>query len=495
MKKHWILFCLTFVHLVIAILGYINYPGSAVSFLFFTLSFYLCLLVAYFKKHQSSLCFLGGMLYLGFFVKICMHLFLSAAFVEPIGNFRGGSQEWSEVLNVSSIGILGYVLSVIVTFPKLNKNLISFDKSKSYNLRGNSYSYGLKLFMPILFIITIGVAILNLNLGINLSGVAAITILPWPLNAIIGWLLYVGFGLVAAHISQIEFNNGARVRWGYYYLLFEAFVSSISIISRGLFLFHTIPSLYVLFQNRTRLMRSYLNLFKHLILIVALYFVSSIAAVSSLRGYYYNYDFSSEKRVTTFVSQGVSQGKLFSLTKESQIILNNLQRIFVDRWVGAEGVMAITTYPYRNFNLLWDSMTSVPKYGTQDVYNKISGSFYAPNDHYVFTTIPGPIATLYYTGSLIFVFGGMFIFSLIIFSFEYLISFTFENAFMNCFLGFYAANSVAQFGLSPLPLIKSYTMTIFGLGLSYLVLKRFGKFSRIKTCENIGGPLFSEGHR
>lgn len=464
-------------HFVLGALGISKYTGTTSSYVFFVMAFFLCAYSVFKKRNQPGLFFLGVMLYLGFYVKIVAHLFFQTEFGEPIGNFKGTSFEWDQLLQLSSIGILGYVFCVLLSLRIFNHSLVEIipdhDPKYFYNFKVLQVSLLKKIAMPMLFLGTIIIAFLNLYLGVNLSGLAAATVLPWPMNAVMGWSLYVGFGLVASHLAQIEFQSQRQNTWSFFYLLYEAFLSAISIISRGIYLFHMIPFVYVIVHQWKEVKMSVFTFLKKMTLI-CIFFGVSFVVVSILRSYYYDYNFSSQKSIFLVVKK--TQGELSNSGLGKKIFssfINTSTRLIVDRWIGAEGCMSIIGYPNRSMSLFKDAVTYSPKIGTQDIYNKISGSFYPENSHYVFTSIPGPVATLYYTGSLVWVFVGMTLFTLFLVLWEQLVWRFFRNAFLNAFIGFYIANSIAQFGLAPLPLFKSYLMTIIGLFISYWILNYF----------------------
>jgi len=85
--------------------------------------------------------------------------------------------------------------------------------------------------------------------------------------------------------------------------------------------------------------------------------------------------------------------------------------LFIDRWVGIEGVMAVSSYPKLGWNF-WDK-------AWQETYNENATSFYDMNliespyintdktkHHYI--SLPGIVAFFFYPGSFAFLFGSMF---------------------------------------------------------------------------------------
>lgn len=77
--------------------------------------------------------------------------------------------------------------------------------------------------------------------------------------------------------------------------------------------------------------------------------------------------------------------------------------------------MADVAYPDKNFELLVQAAKFHRSYGTVDVYTgKINGAAFAEENakKYHYATIAGPIAFLYFSGSLTIVFVGMAVIAL-----------------------------------------------------------------------------------
>ena len=167
--------------------------------------------------------------------------------------------------------------------------------------------------------------------------------------------------------------------------------------------------------------------------------------------------------------------KAQNVDSKMSMALNKISSLAVDRWVGVEGVMAVVTYPKKSISLLYNSLTRKPKVGELDVFEEISNSIYHPSFKYSFASIPGSMAFFYYSGSLIFVFLGMAFFSTLVLLVDLTVFRVFKNHFLSAQIGFYFANALVQFGISPMPLFISFFMTICGLvalkGLNLVISK------------------------
>jgi hypothetical protein len=80
--------------------------------------------------------------------------------------------------------------------------------------------------------------------------------------------------------------------------------------------------------------------------------------------------------------------------------------LFVDRWTGMEGVLAVTAWP-QHPGLLTDVLREDPATGIESIYQKIAGSTYQPKAGFTFLTLAGIVAVLALSGSALFVWAGM----------------------------------------------------------------------------------------
>ena len=97
------------------------------------------------------------------------------------------------------------------------------------------------------------------------------------------------------------------------------------------------------------------------------------------------------------------------------------QALLVDRWTGLEGVMATVAYPHKDSALFLEAARLHRSYGTVDTCTeKISGSSFTKENakKYGYATLAGPIAFLYFSGSLITVFLGMALISILMTAIE-----------------------------------------------------------------------------
>ena len=150
--------------------------------------------------------------------------------------------------------------------------------------------------------------------------------------------------------------------------------------------------------------------------------------------------------------------------------------------------MAVVSYPDKGTGLFVDALTRKAEIGNIDIYQYISNAHYKDmnNMKFSFATIPGVMAFLFYTGSFLFVFIGMFIISSLMVAIEYIVYNWLKCSLIAAIIGIYLANVVARFGLMPINLLKS----LFFL-FSFLTLI---KFIKSNYFENIYLRYFNENN-
>lgn len=557
--------------------GLSNYPGSKLVYMLFTVVFWLMLIAALGRRTGYGYLYLAMALWMGFWGKITAHLILKYPYVESIGQFDGSANAWDRVLWVAIVASAGVMLSELL-FTRLGKKYSRFtgvDEAKVpvwYSaFRGWVWSVTL--------VAIVGFAAVNLTFGIQQIGLVPRTILPWPLNAVIAWQVSIGSSLLLAVLLWWEVSLKKSISVSAYTLLIEGITSTTSLLSRGVYVFHTIPQFFSLYSNRKLLVGlSKTKVFALMLAFTGL-MVLSISGVTTFRAYLYPHsggfttadqirltrlevieggiarvkkliaqgepqedhlrELLAEKlriedqlrlarlemlqggiaHVETLISQGEAQeghlrelqaeklrleNSLSSNEAESTVVANpvkmgksknteapvatrdslweskdkllnefhyqidtgSLPRILslaVDRWIGLEGVMAVSAYPEKSNKLLLDAITEKRGIGTTTKYQEIANSHYRWVDANIwqFASLPGAAAFFYFSGSLWVVMSGMAIFALVLQVSEQLIFRLTSNPLLCSMFGLTLANTITQFGVTPRQDIPFYSM-IFG---------------------------------
>lgn len=522
-----------FLGLVLLIYG-LNYPGSKFIYLLFTVVFSLMLLTGMSKRTHYGYLFLVIALWLGFWVKITVHLLLKYPYAEPIGRFDGSAGAWDGVLWVAISASAGVMMGkFFIQFIGIKyARIVSIDRAKVPAW----YPAFRKWLWPLAIAIFLCVGALNLMLGIQQIGLVPRTILPWPLNALIAWQVSIGCALSLTVLLWWEIGSKRRILLSVYALLIEAMISTTTLLSRGVYIFHTVPQFFALYENRRSLVGITMAKIAVLILAFAVLLVITISGVTTFRAYLYPHadGFTTEKQVRLIrlevlegaiarerklisigERQGVHLGELLvekdmleapileiqvgrnpaaaadypegvnnsvsptpsptGLFEQKSKLLSALSRqletgtlprilsLVVDRWIGLEGVMAVSSYPEKSKKLLFEAITEKRAIGSTTKFQEIAHSHYRWVDTNVwqFASLPGAAAFFYFSGSLWVVMLGMAVFSILLQLSEQFIFRLTSNPLLCSIIGLTLANTISQFGITPRQDIPFYSM-IFG---------------------------------
>jgi hypothetical protein len=412
--------------------GIIHYSGSSLSYTLFSLVFLAMLISGFYRQISYGYLFLVVMFWLGFWFKLTVHLLVDYPFGEPIGFFVGTPAAWDKVLLIATVGGVGVIIARL---------LYSLIRSPSTILAPNSvlkapdwYPAIRRLIWAVLMFSCIALAVFNASLGIMKIGLTPNTILLWPLNALISLLLTYGLAFFVATLLWWDVALSRNISLVVYCVLLEAFFSTVSILSRATYIFHVIPQLLGLYKNRVLVVGwSKKNVISVTAVFILLFAISN-PIVNSLRGYYYS-------NITPVLVSGEGlSGETISFI-----------RFAADRWIGAEGVMAVSAYHKNNNDLIMRALTERGEIGKSAIYQEICQSHYRFVDmkKFQFASLPGAVGFLYFTGHLWAVVLGVIVLVLLILGSEGLVFRSTGNPLLCALWGGSAASAVAQMGVAP----------------------------------------------
>ncbi len=367
-----------------------KYIGQSHVYLIFSVT---CNLLLYFGFRRNAIffdTFIGIFFWIGFWLKCAIRLISTdGIFYVPVGNFDGSAAAFDKSLVVSSIAFLG-LLAASLLRERFLFNYPEKNDAVKTGLFDFYVRYRKSIWLAFLLLI-LAVGISNVCLGVYQRGSITRTILPFGLNGVYKWLLLFGLASISAVILWLEFQikktiSSITISLG----LIEAFVSNVSLLSRGMIL-NSAALLYGVFRN---LKFSGITFrLRHVFivpLVFSILFVGSVYIVNFIRADLFN-NFASEAEVIEEMHASATP-------------------LFIDRWVGMEGVMAVSSYPKLGW-LLW-------KEALNEVYDENQTSFYDNNfieSSYVktdkskhhFISLPGIVAFFFYPGSFVFLFFAM----------------------------------------------------------------------------------------
>jgi hypothetical protein len=464
------------------------YPGSTAAFLAFSASYFALVLLAIPRPRLYVYTFFAALLFLGFWAKFIVHAIFHYEFIEPIGNFDGSGVNWDQALLTATMAALGAIIPRMLHLLAKGKSLWIQDKGP--NDIPVWFSRCRKPIWLFSFLAIISLNAWNLNASFYQIGINPRVVLPSHLNVIVAWAITIGFSIWLAAIIHWEVHRSKNnLPKALFAPIAEGLIGSISTLSRSAYLFHTVPYILVLIE-KWRDSRSQVT--KPLGIVLSGAFILgcilSLTIVSSLRVHhkYLGHDTASiaaylaEKREVDSVSESDVQAFL------AKVMARQVAGLVVDRWVGLEGVLAVSAYPQLGNKLLRQAIFEDPAAGNRSMYQEIAKSTYRESAEFTFLTLPGVAAVLYYSGSILIVMLGMaFVTSLMICT-EVCVSWWIGNHYLLSVVGLGMAGVITQLNFPYLALV--YFAELWVALLAVFLLQRTPAallFKKIKSDPHV----------
>ncbi len=484
---------------ILFILGIFIYPGTKIVYTAFSIAFGLMIISGFYKQISYSYLFMVVFLWLGFWLKFTVHLIFNYPFVEAIGNFYGHGLSWNIVKYIKPVSylkenclgfdktlIIASIASIGVTICRIlydfYYSMVTPQNQFDVQKIPSCYRTNRKTIWSILFILIAAINVINIVYSIQQAGLVPGKILAWPLNSLIAWTVSIGSAMGVVTFLWWDISLKRNISLTVYTVFIEAFFSTISLLSRAVYIFHVIPVMFSLYKNRR--ISSGISLGKAIIMTVIFIclFVLSLSCVTELREKYYSeamstsiYEDKNIYEINFFINRGYHVGFLIKLISD----------LAIDRWIGIEGLMAVQSYPERGKNKIIEALLEKRKIGKITLYQKVCNSHYQymDNNKTQFASIPGAVAFLFYSDSLwVVMFGMMILTSLILFVEDLVMRLT-GNPILCSLIGLCMANTVAQFGLTPRQDIPYYLMILIAITAIWLI--QSGLFEKILKIRNI----------
>ena len=442
-----------------------KYNGSKVVYTVFTVITHLLLLSGFINKSIFFDAFIGVFFWLGFWLKLSIRVaFNDGIFNESVGMFDGLPTSYDKALIIVIFAFGGLMLAQY-----LRKLLFLDYKYMSYfsstTALSKLYFRYRKLVLLVFFISVIFVGLTNYLYVIYQKGHISHSIFPWYINSGYKWLLMFGLSSFLSMFLYMEIKKHGKPNYLTIAMgLFECFISSVSLLSRA-----SIVNSSAIFYGSLL----YANLKK----IKIRYMYVSILTFSIL----FMFAFS------VYVVNCARADKFNDYSKFTQSRANLVKQItfplFIDRWVGMEGVMAVSSFQNLGYDLLEEAFAESYDENKPSFYDQMVNSNYLKNDfnRYHHTSMPGLVGFLFYSGSLSFVFTAMLCFGLFaslieIFAFK----FSAGNMIFSSLIGQVVAYRFLNFGYVPNQSYLLLVSILLNILLFYSILKFFTYILQVK---------------
>lgn len=468
------LFLISWIFLFIG--GIIHYHGSLVTYAVFSVVFFALMLSGFYRQMSYGYLFLVVMLWLGFWVKFTIFLLLKYPFEEPVGFFIGSPASWDEVLHIASIGGFGVLIGRVL-YGMLNKSSTMVISPGTFQAP-EWYIAIRRRAWTVLVLTCLGLAFINTSLGIEQIGLAPRTVLWWHLGALVSWLVTTGVAIFVSTLLWWDVALGRNISLVVYFILFEAFMGTFTLLSRGIAVFHVLPQFFAMFKNRKNIKSwSWITTLSLGGSFIAL-LMFSFPVVNLLRDHYYNLPLTPPppNHPTQGQSVKIIIGKGHKpFFRKAYQKLQELPRFAVYRWMGLEGLMAVSAYPQKSGHLLLRGLTEHRKVGKNTLYQEIcqSGYRFMDTTKYEFASLPGAIGFFYFSGSLWVVASGMSILAIIIlFSERLILKFT-ENPFLSALCAGIISSALVQIGVDVVGLVIYFLEMSCGIAAIWFIQSKY----------------------
>jgi hypothetical protein len=451
--------------------AFFNYKGSKFVYLIFSIISNYLIYFSFRKKSIFFESFFGILLWLGFWFKFSIIISFLHGFTEGLNNYDLlSTSDIDYALVISTVGFLGFIISGY-----LRQIFFSYPTKIYTQFDGSIYKKYRKIILLLFCIIICIVFLLNVFFKIYQRGV-----IPHHGNFIfsgsIKVLLLYGLTLCSAMILYVESVIYKKIYFSSILIsILEVFLSSISMLSRSM-IFNISALFFALYKFSNKIsMKIKFSFFFKIFLLTFIFFYISVILVNYLRINYFfiGADIVSYKEIIKLKMKDKSINTYDLIKKKDEyqkddyyLVLDKKKNeklysfesfysLIVRRWVGIESVIIINSKKnILGFNFLNESI--------KEEFDPHSSSFYEKNfqlkddrnlGKYINVkgnTLPGLIAFLYYSGSLIFLFFSIIALCFFAFLLEFL-SFKLSNynLLISAVIGQIIAYRFIHFGYLP----------------------------------------------
>lgn len=383
----------------------IKYQGNTWVYLLFTGLSTAVLFCGFGRGAIFFDAFIGVLLWIGFWLKFSIRTaFFDGRFKISVGHFDGTPESLDKALLVVSCALVAILVARFVRQRWIFSYPNELPEIAYPGLFAFYRRYRQALLLGFLLVV-LAVCISNAWFGIYQRGQVARVTLPFGLNGVYAWLLMFGMATLSAVILRFEFELNRNHYWiAIGIALLESALSNISLWSRGMIL-NGSSLLYgaaAQFRRSEPRLRSGLAGFS-VVAFLGL-FALSVLSVNWLRA-------------ESFYSAQRKASSHEAVVKQTSVL-------FLDRWVGIEGVMAVVGSSRTGWDVFREALS--------ERFDTSANSFYDRNfvksrydntrdDGLHFVSLPGYIAFLFYPGSHVFLLAAVFVFSLVAALLEYFV--------------------------------------------------------------------------
>ena len=447
------------------------YKGNQFIYILFSI---ISLFLVFFSFRKKSIFyenFFGVFIFLGFWLKFSVIESFDLGFTEGLNlDSEISSQNYDDALIASCIGILG-----IIFFGFIRQKFFFYPNKIELNINIEFYKKFRNIFIIFLIFIIILVCFLNFYFLIYQRGLVGNSYNFLISGFIKTSLLY----FLSLCVAIILFFDLAIYKKIFFLILslviLEPFLSSVSMLSRGM-IFNSLAIVFALYKFSNKInLKLEINFYLKFLVFLFMAFYISVISVNHLRITKFNIGGpvidENNKQNTEYKT--ITE-KFKTNTSKS---FHGFYHLLIHRWVGINSMLLITKdKELLNFGLFNKSLKE--KYDSRSIsfYEKnfqiYPIDYYQKNSSKKGNTLPGLMAFLFFSGSYVFLFFSIILFSFFATLLEYLIyKSTNKNLIASGLIGMVIAYRFAHFGYLP-----SRSYLLFGSIICVIILFFLVKF-------------------
>jgi hypothetical protein len=392
-----------------------HHPAHVGAMLAFHAAFVVLIALVPLRPRSHVYTALATMLTLGFWTKFLLRLVIAYPYLEPIGKFDASTPAWNHALATITAGVLGVVVARVIHL------VIARARGEAAGNRPPAPTQAPTLYVRHHRAAWIATAIVacaayawNAYARVYVTGMDPRLVLPFNINAALSWWYLMGLPLWLALLIGWELARRGTRTMGLDLLwipIVDGVVNAGSLLSRAAYLVRLTP--YFLATTRAdagealriRGSRAAIGAIALAGFVVSLGFVMAMRAVLFHPPAPAPVTARPASAATPAVTPPAEPAAEYR-RRSTFYAAREVGRLFLDRWTGMEGVLAVTA-AQRTPDLLRAVIQEDPSAGVDSIYQRLAGAPYKRQAGLTFLTLAGPIALLALADSWVLVLCGM----------------------------------------------------------------------------------------
>jgi len=464
LSRNTFLFLFLVFSIFLSSIALFEYLGNKIYYIIFSFisCFYLIYLTnknSYFYENFISVFLFSG-LWLNFTIKIS---FFNSLFPEGVGFFDYKPASFDEVINVCSISLVSIIFSSFIR-RKISIRLTNYSNKPKFVINKKIY---LILFI-LFFIFAILISLFNFKFSIyQRSYVPKIELNFFILN-FFKWFFIIGCTTFCACFINLYIDQYKKLPKKLIIIhVFIEFIINLSMLSRGM-IFNSLSIAWGIFKKENY-KKNYLFNSIYLILIISLFFFG-IKFIGDIR-------VENNKKILDHCKNVEVSSNINRSSFNNTEIQNKYLKIFLSRLIGIEGVMAVQSLDNKGYKLLFESFEeNISLEKGISFFDSLKTDQRCNNEFSKSITLPGIVAYLYYSGSVVFVSISLILITFFMCFIEKIMRVLFsEQLLFISLVGQILAYRMWHFGFAPLNSIKLFLAILMTVIFVYLINKIFIK--------------------